>query len=91
MRIAVLYVFLPLLIATVACTPFPTETVSSADSLRVTPPGSSDPRGDITGFVTLCDEFGTVKPKSDSMIVSLEGLQTAFPVRYPTRRPLRDC
>lgn len=38
-------------------------------------------RGDITGFVTLCDEFGVTKSKSDSMIVSLEGLQTAFPVR----------
>jgi hypothetical protein len=38
-------------------------------------------KGDITGFVTLCDEFGVAKPKSDSMIVSLEGLLTAFPVR----------
>lgn len=82
MRNSVLYVFsTSLLLATVACTPFSAETVSSADSLRVTPPNGTDPRGDITGFVTLCDEFGTVKPKSDSMIVSLEGLQTAFPVR----------
>ena len=48
-----------------------------------TSPSTTDntPKGDITGFVTLCDEFGVVKPKSDSMIVSLEGLQTAFPVR----------
>ncbi|WP_155296277.1 hypothetical protein [Spirosoma rigui] len=54
----------------------------------VQPPGTSKAtgisdvsRGDITGFVTLCDEFGVTKSKSDSMIVSLEGLQTAFPVR----------
>ena len=84
MRYSILYLFCALLLlALAACRPFLTETVSPADSLRVSTVGSIDAvlRGDITGFVTLCDEFGTVKPKSDSMIVSLEGLQTAFPAR----------
>lgn len=82
MRYLVLFVFfIALLFAWAGCTPFLDQNVSPADSLRGTPPNSVESRGDITGFVTLCDEFGTVKPKSDSMIVSLEGLQTAFPVR----------
>ena len=82
MRYSGLFVFfVGLLFASVACQPFFTETVSPADSLRVNPGSGAVLRGDITGFVTLCDEFGTVKPKSDSTIVSLEGLQTAFPVR----------
>lgn len=72
-----------LLLATVSCKPFLEQNVSPADTLAISKVGSIDAvqRGDITGFVTLYDEFGTIKPKSDSMIVSLEGLQTAFPVR----------
>lgn len=82
MRYSGLYfLFVSIVFASAACKPFLTETVSPADSLRANPGSSVVLRGDITGFVTLCDEFGTVKPKSDSMIVSLEGLQTAFPVR----------
>lgn len=75
-------IFLGLLLLTmIACAPLPDQAVSPADSLQVTLPNGVTSRGDITGFVTLCDEFGAVKPKSDSMIVSLEGPQTAFPVR----------
>ncbi len=39
------------------------------------------PKGDITGFVKLYDEFGAPKADNSGMIVSLEGLQTAFPAR----------
>lgn len=72
-----------LFFATAACKPFLEPNVSPGDTLAISKVGSLDAvlRGDITGFVTLYDEFGTPKPKSDSMIVSLEGLQTAFPVR----------
>lgn len=42
------------------------------------------PRGNITGFVTLYDEFGSPKPDNAGMVVSLEGLLTAFPA---TSRP----
>lgn len=74
-------VFVVILFASAACQPFLTQDVSPVDSLQVNPRNGPVLRGDITGFVTLCDEFGTAKPKSDSMIVSLEGQQTAFPVR----------
>ncbi|GAB3642242.1 hypothetical protein [Spirosoma arcticum] len=73
--------FVAVLFASVGCKPFLDQNVYPADSLRVNPGNGVVLRGDITGFVTLYDEFGTIKPKSDSMIVSLEGLQTAFPVR----------
>ncbi|AQG78972.1 hypothetical protein AWR27_06305 [Spirosoma montaniterrae] len=49
----------------------PKGAISSADL----------PKGDITGFVKLHDEFGTPKADNAGMIVSLEGLQTAFPAR----------
>ena len=81
MRYSVFPVFFALLLTTAGCESFPDQAVSPADSLRVGTSPGVELKGDITGFVTLCDEFGTPKPKSDSMIVSLEGLQTAFPVR----------
>lgn len=83
MRTFVLSIFLTSLLAMGACKPFLDQNVSPTDSLRVNPGSGVVLRGDITGFVTLCDEFGTAKLRSDSMIVSLEGLQTAFPA--PTR------
>jgi hypothetical protein len=82
MRSASLFVFFSLLlVAIVACKPYFGQNVSPADTLQVNPVNSIEARADITGFVTLYDEFGVPKPKSDSMIVSLEGLKTAFPVR----------
>ena len=82
MRSTSLFVFFALLLlAIVACKPYFGHNVSPADTLRVNPFNSAEARADITGFVTLCDEFGVPKPKSDSMIVSLEGPNTAFPVR----------
>lgn len=68
------------LLATAACQPdageLPPE--DQIDPLQI---GSIDaiPRGNITGFVTIYDEFGKPKPDNAGMIVSLEGLQTAFP------------
>ncbi len=72
-----------LCLSELACKPFLEPNVSPVDTLAISKVGGIDAmvRGDITGFVTLYDEFGKIKPKSDSMIVSLEGLQTAFPVR----------
>lgn len=70
-----------LLVGLVACGPVEPDPQFGGSTNPGAPGTEAPARGDITGFVTLCDEFGTVKPKSDSMIVSLEGLQTAFPVR----------
>jgi hypothetical protein len=78
---SLLVLFSLLLLAVVACKPYFGHNVSPADTLQVNSSTSAEARADITGFVTLCDEFGVPKPKSDSMIVSLEGLKTAFPVR----------
>ena len=79
MHYSSLYVLFALLLTAIGCQSLPDQPVSPAGSLPANP--SVEIRGDITGFVTLYDEFGTPKLKSDSMIVSLEGLQTAFPVR----------
>lgn len=64
-----------------ACRPETSEQVPPANELDLPKIGSIDavPRGNITGFVTLFDEFGVQKPDNAGMIVSLEGLQTAFP------------
>lgn len=57
------------------------SAIPPVDPLDPTKVGSIDAvqRGTITGFVTLHDEFGVQKPDNAGMIVSLEGLQTAFP------------
>lgn len=80
MRFNLFYpVYIVLFLASTACERAGIETPPAT-----LPPATTftEPlRSDIRGFVTLCDEFGVVKAKSDSMIVSLEGLQTAFPAR----------
>ncbi|MDB5240160.1 MAG: hypothetical protein JWP57_785 [Spirosoma sp.] len=82
MRFTSLFVFFTLLLMAMgACQTYFGHEVSPADTLQANPSTSAEARADITGFVTLCDEFGVPKPKSDSMVVSLEGLKTAFPVR----------
>ncbi|QJW89209.1 hypothetical protein HNV11_07285 [Spirosoma taeanense] len=70
--------YVALLVVVMACGALPAETPSPADTL-VTRNPSMDPKGDITGFVTLHDEFGVPKPDNAGMIVSLEGERTAFP------------
>lgn len=86
MRCSALCVFLgSLLWATVACRDFGSHViVSPSDSLRSNPLENIEVKGDITGFVTLRDEFGSLKPNNSGMIVSLEGEKTAFPA---TTRP----
>lgn len=82
MRLSLTYfIQASLLFVLLACGPAEPDPQFGGTSNPAAPGTEAPARGDITGFVTLCDEFGTVKPKSDSMIVSLEGLQTAFPVR----------
>lgn len=82
MRLSVLTpIYASLLLMAAACLPVePVAQATGPSNPAISAPNAT-PRGDITGFVTLCDEFGTTKAKSDSMVVSLEGLQTAFPVR----------
>jgi hypothetical protein len=77
MRLSSLFSCVLLLAGSIACQPAESDPQAILKASGITEVS----RGDITGFVTLCDEFGVTKAKSDSMIVSLEGLQTAFPVR----------
>ncbi|MBC3786427.1 hypothetical protein [Spirosoma utsteinense] len=82
MRFNLFYpVYVLMLLVSTACERGGPETPPPPAALQPATTFTDPPRSDIRGFVTLCDEFGVVKAKSDSMIVSLEGLQTAFPAR----------